>query len=639
MSLAGIGLMLVCALWTSQGIEGFAPEGFEPEFEDVALLHDGTVTLAPPLEEYARPDESSVWCVAETRSGRLYAGTGNKGRVYRLSQSGEPVAVFEPESGEILAICTDARDNLFFGLTPDGTVYRLSRSAEPELLFETGESYVFSLLPFPGRDLLCATGTEGKLYRITPGGSGSAVFSAPQTHLTALAWLVPGRDLLVGTAPDGIVYRLRFGSASSTPEVSVLYDTPLAEVRSIAVSADLVYIAANPDESTEESSTACVFCVSLEGSKRWQWTSPDSTVFSLLPDGNDILVATGSKGMVFRLDSLGHHSIVQKVEEPNVTCLLRTDDRVWVSTAGPGAVYSLGTGVAREGYLLSKPHDCDGPARFGRLESRAEVPAGTGLEFDTRTGNSETPDSTWHEWQPVTGTVKSPNARFIQWRARFSSRFPNLTPVLRRVDIYYRAPNRPPVISSVTVDGADLEEAGNGNSGPSRNISWQAEDPDTDSLVYEVQFKGEDETRWKPLAEDITETSHSVDTRALPDGWYRFRVKASDRATRPKELSLGTERTTLPVLVDNTPPEVFDIRVHGTRVSFRVRDAASVITGCRVSVNAGKWKPAEPEDGIFDSTAEKFSLTVELEPGENTIAVQALDAQGNTAAGRKLIRR
>ncbi|UCG43186.1 MAG: hypothetical protein JSU73_00805, partial [candidate division WOR-3 bacterium] len=59
----------------------------------------------------------------------------------------------------------------------------------------------------------------------------------------------------------------------------------------------------------------------------------------------------------------------------------------------------------------------------------------------------------------------------------------------------------------------------------------------------------------------------------------------------------------------------------------------------RVSVNAGKWKPAEPEDGIFDATAEKFSLSVELEPGENTIAVQAFDAQGNTAAGRKLIRR
>jgi hypothetical protein len=629
--------MLVGALWTSQGIEGFVPEGFEPEFENVALLHDGAVTLAPPLEEYARPDESSVWCAVETRSGRLYAGTGNSGRVYRLSQ-GDPVAVFEPESGEILAMCTDARDNLFFGLTPDGTVYRTSGSAEPELLFETGASYVFSLLPFPGGDILCATGTEGKLYRITPGGSGSVIFTAPQTHLTALAWLVPGQDLLVGTAPDGIVYRLRFGSTSSPPEVSVLYDTPLAEVRSIAVSADLVYIAANPDENTEEHS-AGVFCISLEGSRRWQWTCPDSTVFNLLPDEVGILVATGSKGMIFRLDSLGHHSIVQKVEEPNITCLLRTDDRVWVTTAGPGAVYRLGSGVAHEGYLLSEPHDCDGPARFGRLESRADVPAGTELEFDTRTGNSETPDSTWHEWQPVSGTVKSPNARFVQWRARFSSRFPDLTPVLRRVDIYYRAPNRPPVIGSVTVDGADPEEAGNGNSRPTRNISWEAEDPDGDSLVYEVQFKGEDETRWKQLAEDITETSHSVDTRALPDGWYRFRIKASDRATHPKELSLGTESTTLPVLVDNTPPEVTDIRVEGTRVSFTVRDAASVISGCRVSVNAGKWKPAEPEDGIFDATSEKFSLAVELEPGENTIAVQAFDAQGNTAAGRKLIRR
>ncbi|UCG43127.1 MAG: hypothetical protein JSU73_00490, partial [candidate division WOR-3 bacterium] len=334
--------MMFGALWTSEGVEGFAPEGFEPEFEDVALLHDGTVTLAPPLEEHVRPDESSVWCLTETRSGRLYAGTGNHGRVYRLSQ-GDPVVVFEPESGEILAMCADADDRLFFGLTPDGTVYRLSGSGQPELLFETGESYVFSLLPFPGGDLLCATGPEGKLYRIKPGAGGSKVFTAPQTHLTALAWLVPGRDLLVGTAPGGIVYRLRFGSASSPPEVSVLYDTPLAEVRSIVARSDLVYIAANPDENTEEQTTAQVFCVSLEGGKRWQWACPDSTVFSLLPSGNDILVATGSKGMVFRLDSLGRQSVIQKVDEPNVTCLLGSGDRVWVSTAGPGAVYRLGT--------------------------------------------------------------------------------------------------------------------------------------------------------------------------------------------------------------------------------------------------------------------------------------------------------
>ena len=99
-----------------------------------------------------------------------------------------------------------------------------------------------------------------------------------------------------------------------------------------------------------------------------------------------------------------------------------------------------------------------------------------------------------------------------------------------------------------------------------------------------------------------------------------------------------------PFLVDNTAPVVSDLKT-GTpdktglcRVSFLVQDALSPVAAARVSVNAGDWQELEPEDHIFDSSAERFTADVKLSPGENAIGVWAVDAQGNVAAARTVAR-
>ncbi len=647
-------LCFIGALWTTEGVEGFVPE--QPEFENVTISHQGIVTLAPELTEKASPDAASVWTLAQTRKGNLYFGTGNNGRVYLLEPGGKARPVFDAETGEILALCVDDLDNVYFGLTPDGTVFRIRPGAAPEELFATEQDYIFSLLPGPDGNLYCATGINGKLYRISRSGKGKLVFTAPQAHLTALAWLEPGKELLVGTTPDGIVYRLKFGHGQSQPEVSVLYDTPFDEIRALATvsrrstreaqSVRRVYIAANPGENNNEDHSApAVLCVQTDGILRWEWTCPESTVFDILMGTRygimspSLLVATGTNGMVYELDSLGRHSILQRASQAQTICLVPGLDRTWIGTAGPAGILALDQALAQKGYILSDPHDCEGPARFSRIRTRAEIPAGTELEFDTRSGNSETPDSSWSEWQEAKGLIQSPVGRFVQWRARFSTDFPNLTPRLEKVDLYYQIPNRPPVVTKFEISSLTLEQAGQGNASPVRELTWEAEDPDQDSLLFQIHFKEEKETRWKPVAQDLTGSSHQLDTRTLPDGWYRFKLEASDRASRPTESARNSETVTLPCLIDNTPPQVTDMKLKGNRLSFSVRDRSSPIAGCRVAVNAGPWQPAEPTDLIFDSPEENFQVTIELEPDENTIAVWAADGQGNAATGSKLVSR
>jgi len=629
-------LVLIGSVWSSQGVEGLLPE--EPDFTDVAIDAEGTVTLSSALTERAALDETAVWALAEDGRGRLFAATGNQGRVYALDPGAGPRVIFEEEGeAEILAMVTDASGEVVFGTTPGGTVHRIGPGASVSSIFDTDEGYIFALLDARDGTLYCATGPNGRLFAVPPGGESRLLFTAPQTHLTALAWLVPGRELLVGTSPDGLVYRLILKPGSS-PGVSVLYDTPLEEVRALAVSGMLVHVGANPGTDSEDGASSWVGCIDTSGVLRWEWTPPESTVFALLPDERGLLVATGGRGIIYRLDDRGRPVVFQHAEQRNVLALAAGASGIWAGTSEPAAALLIGRDLASSGEIVSPAHDCEGPARFGRIDVRADVPAGSGLVLDTRTGSSATPDSTWNAWQQAGAAVASPVARFIQWRARFSSDFPGRTPALHRVDIYYRIPNRPPAITSLEFAEPEPGAAARGEAKPVRNVTWEASDPDGDSLTYELALRGEGETRWTTAAKDLEAASHELDTRMFPDGWYRVRLLASDRAANAADRALETERSSLPIVIDNTPPVVEHIDVKPDRISFLVRDALSPVAGCRVSVNAAAWVTAEPVDGLFDTPDERFSVPVGLVPGENTVAVWASDGQGNSVAARRLVR-
>jgi len=641
-------LCLVMSSWTTPGTESILPE--KQEFKNIAILPQGVITLAPCLKDIASLDEASVWSIVQTRN-RRYFGTGNNGRVYLLEPGARPKLVFDGGTGEILALCADRRGNVFFGLTPDGTIFRIRPSFPPERFFDTEQNYIFSLLPGPEGELYCATGDKGELYRISYSGRGKLVFTAPQSHITALAWLKLGKELLVGTSPDGIVYRLVFKPGRSHPDVSVLYDTQFDEIRAIAEKGTSIFLATNPAGNSGDTLTGAVLCVSSDGILQWKWNCPDSTVFDILPNASGLLVATGCNGVIYELDSLGHHSLLQKASQPRITSLASGSDGTLVGTANPARVHLLGETFAKEGHILSIPHDCKSPAQFGRVRFRADVPFGTELELDTRSGSSEKPDPSWSKWQetsiirPVgksgirSSAIASPTGRFIQWRARLSTDFPNLSPKLERLDLYYRIPNRPPNIKKLEIAKPTIEEAQKGNACPIRKISWEAEDPDQDSLQFQLYFKGQSETNWKQAGHDLAGREYNLDTRTLPDGWYRFKLVASDRLSKPKESALNTQTVSLPVLVDNSPPRVINIKLRGNRLTFSVTDSSSLIASCRISVNADSWQPVEPTDGIFDACTENFRQELALPLAENIIAIWTADAQGNTATGKNLVKR
>jgi hypothetical protein len=173
-------------------------------------------------------------------------------------------------------------------------------------------------------------------------------------------------------------------------------------------------------------------------------------------------------------------------------------------------------------------------------------------------------------------------------------------------------------------------------------VSWQAEDPDGDRLVYDVSFRGEDETQWIPLKRGAHDNSASFDGDLFADGKYLFRVVASDREANPPSSAREGQSVSAAVLIDNTPPTATlgVVRRDGStaHIEFEAADGTSPLRHCEYSVDASGWVPIMPAEGIVDGLREKFMLDLQnLTPGEHLLVIRVADSAGNTGVAKAVL--
>jgi hypothetical protein len=174
-------------------------------------------------------------------------------------------------------------------------------------------------------------------------------------------------------------------------------------------------------------------------------------------------------------------------------------------------------------------------------------------------------------------------------------------------------------------------------------IAWQAEDPDGDRLVYNLYFRGEDETQWKLLKSDTHDTSMTMEAQAFADGKYFFKVVASDREANPPSTAREAQLVSAPVMIDNTPPVVTfrTVRREGSTAHAEIEgaDAASPLRRAEYSLDAASWIPLEAADGVIDSLRERFTLDLSgLTPGEHLLVVRVADSAGNTGVAKVVLK-
>jgi hypothetical protein len=160
-----------------------------------------------------------------------------------------------------------------------------------------------------------------------------------------------------------------------------------------------------------------------------------------------------------------------------------------------------------------------------------------------------------------------------------------------------------------------------------RTVSWKAGDDNKDPLRFRLEVESRDGFRFE-VRDRISGTQLGVETSALPDGVYRFRLKASD-APRNPATALETERVSRWFVVDNTPPAISIDRTGDTWIA-RASDALSPIVRAEWSRDGERWQALAPEDGLLDGRDESFEFPAAA--GRHMVVVRVVDRQHNRSS-------
>jgi len=387
-------------------------------------------------------------------------------------------------------------------------------------------------------------------------------------------------------------------------------------------------------------------------------------VLAMVEDHGTLVIATGNEGQIYEVNpTAGETAVLAKVEAKDVLSLLPAKDgRIYLGLANVGGIAAMSPGFAAKGTYTSQVFDATQISRFGKIHLHGSLAEGTSLKICSRSGNVRDPAGKgWSDWTEEVPAaeflqVKSPSARFLQYRLTLASDDGKQTPVVEDINIAYQMPNLPPVVKSVKIAPApDANAAPAGTPGadadapriPSTRreiIAWDASDPNSDPLQYSIYFRLGQDAPWVLLKDKLTDPTYEWDTRTVADGRYQIKVVASDALANVPGKGLNANRVSDPVLVDNTPPVIGDLKSeqHGAdiKVSFRVVDHTGVVAAGDYSVDSSKdWQAILPSDNIWDGPEETAAFTIAgLSPGSHQVTIRATDSSGNQAFESLLIK-
>jgi hypothetical protein len=555
----------------------------------------------------------------------------------------------------------DPQGRLLAGTEPNGVLYRITAKDKAFALFDSNLPEIRAVSPNP----------DGSVYAVALGGSLAKKVQGAQTNQTAQPDGTPTVTTSITVTADA------GGDIKPNPPTP---SKPQETAPAPAVAGVTTAVAAD----TTPVEKSAIYRINADNTVDTLWSSKEENVYDILTgdvigQAGQLYFATDANGRIYRLTQDRKLTLVAQTNEAEATRLLQWKGALLASTGNMGKIYRLGAAGAR-GTYQSPVFDAGGVAQWGRLRWQGENGAGA-IALRTRSGNSLRPDPTWSDWsEPLRdgagAQIKSPNARYLQYEAELSG----TGVTLENVSAAYLPQNNPPVVRSVTVlttvtpagaagkaastassatapysvtvtdtgDAAPTSSTGTPTQTLSRAsqqqllISWQADDPDGDKLVYELDFRGEGGREWISLKKNIRENTYTIDGDSLADGRYFFKVTASDREANAPAAAKESDLVSSPVLIDNTPPSI-GIRSAGRAgagadINFDARDTASALRRAEYALDAGPWTPVAPVDGILDSPYEEFRLHIDAVPaGEHLLVIRVADSGGNTGLAKVVL--
>jgi WD40 repeat protein len=626
------------------------------------------------------PQELQVQALAVDKNGIIYAATNPDGKVYKIGDhpsSSTPASsskdkkatdkpsadslwgssvYFEPGTKYIWDLVLDEGGNLYVATGDHGEIFRVTPKGEHSVFFKSDEAHI-RVMAFDGKgNLIAGSDGSGLVYRISPNGEGFVLYSAPKKEITALAIDKTGNIYAAGVGE-------KHGGTGAPGFSSPVISIPSSSTASGAGSQSGIVITNAPASAPPSSISfpipgagaaggSEIYRIAPDGSPSRLWSSHEDIVYALAFDQHGRLLAgTGNRGHVFAISGEDEFTDLLKASATQVTAFANAPKGgLYASTSNLGKVFLLSATPESEGTYESDVFDAHIFSRWGRAEFRG---AGN-VELFARSGNVDNPDRNWSPWEKIDlrkdSAVSVPPARFIQWKAVLRSGDP--APRVESVTLNYLPKNVAPDFDDVTVQvgvryqslpkpaGGDMG-AGNPQQAhfdtppptthdrDSIGVKWSVHDDNGDQMIYSVYYRGDGDTRWLLLKDNLTDKFYSFDASLLPDGGYTIKVVASDAPSHSPEQALTEEKESTRFEVDTTPPQIENLAasVEGDKihVTFRAVDSFSNIKSAEYSIDAGEWQFVEPVGQLSDSKTESYDFRVAL-PAANLTTATAKSA-------------
>lgn len=650
---------------------------------------------ATPLFTAHEPD---VFALVVGPDGALYVGSSPEGKVYKITPDGKSSVFYDPKSKYIWALVFDAQGRLYIGTGDKGQILRVDASGKGEVFFESKQTHIMCLNFGPQGNLLAGSVPNGLIYRISPQGKAFVLYqsSLPEIHELAVDSQGHIFAATLGGAggkgtPEFLLAPPGGPPSGGVPTVTVTASTEPEAVAAKGQGPPTEPVSPSFNRSTPAAPSflpmslpqgrGALIEIFPDSTVETIWNSNNESIFGLAVRSGHVLFSTDSNGRIFDLDPQreGENlTLLTETHESLTTRLLPGGGSLYATTSNVAKLFRIESSPTREGTFEAPVKDTKFVSRWGILAWRAEIPTGSTLQFYTRSGNSDRPDSTWSDWggpytNPSDGAVVSPPARYIQWKAVFRAST-GASPTLEEVTISYLNQNLPPQIHSLNVSTSG-ERTGPAGPAASANLSmgvglsvtatpmanfgtpspsvpavktpitltWQADDPNGDQLVYTLYVKATDEEEWHLLHERLHQTSYTIAPNSLADGKYIARLVASDEESNPPSMARKSELLSAPFWVDNTPPDVRVLKkmVSGSsaEVQFVAEDSTSPLRSAETSLDGKHWEDIISDDGVVDSRKETFTIKLpHLDPGEHILLLRAYDTAGNAGVGKVVLR-
>jgi hypothetical protein len=621
-------------------------------------------------ELWFQAPEMDVTALAQDKKGALYAATSPNGRIYKITDKAKGEEFFNPAEKYIWDLLFLDGGELWAAVGESGGIYRISPLGEGRMFFKAAENHILCLERTVRGDVVAGSGGNGLVYRITPEGRASVLFETPYEEVRSLA---VDREGQIYAAASGTPTRARKDETSDQP---VRIDTEVTLTVSASAGESRPAQAAGPGASAKDG--GALYRITVDGLAKRLWSSDDEMIYSLLwrEGEKKVLFGTGGKGRIYSVDREERIALLLQQSSEQVYQLVPLDSKIYVLSNNPCYFGLLLTEQRFAGEYTSPVLDARTPASWGRIVWDADVAAGASVQLQSRSGNTGEPNATWTDWSPFYSKTEeqalSPKARFLQVKVLFRTQTgkgspvfnkltvfylqSNIAPSVTRLDfllpneVYLKLPDNDEVILGVERNLADAPvkkddlrigmPARKGERKGFQTVIWDASDENGDTLRYSLAIRKEGEAEWRVLEDEWTESIYAFDTLAFPDGTYFLRLTASDSPSNPPGLELKTDKTSPPLVIDNSLPVIKGFTAVRTGASldiaFQAEDAYSYIAEAKVLIRPGEWQVIFPVDGIADSRSESFKVTLKLAAGaENQIAVRVRDSYGNVGVYRQ----